>query len=446
MPDNCGDPVVEKKRIIIMGAAGRDFHNFNICFRDNPGFDVVAFTAAQIPNIDDRNYPPELAGSLYPNGVPIVPESELEILIKKHEVDEVVFSYSDVSYTMVMNRAAVVNSAGASFRLMGLAETWLESSLPVVAVCAVRTGSGKSQTTRYVAQILRDMGKKTVVVRHPMPYGSLVKQQVQRFASLRDLDVHKCTIEEREEYEPHIVRGITVFAGVDYEAILREAEAEADVILWEGGNNDFAFYKPDIYITILDPHRPGHETRYYPGEVNLRAADVLIVNKIDTAEPENVDAVIEAARKLNPGAALIKAESPLTVEDTTLITEKRVLVIEDGPTVTHGEMKYGAGIVAAQKFGASEIIDPRPYAVGTIDETFKKYPGTGALLPAMGYGNQQVKDLEESINRTPCDSVIIATPVDLRKITTINKPSTRVTYELKETGEVKLKDILSRLK
>lgn len=434
-----------KVKTIIMGAAGRDFHNFNVLFRDNPDYEIVAFTATQIPNIEGRNYPVELAGDLYPNGIPIVPESELSDLIRKHEVKEVVFSYSDVSYSYVMNISAVVNREGASFRLVGLEETWLESTVPVVSICAVRTGCGKSQTTRRVSAVLREMGKKVVVVRHPMPYGDLVKQQVQRFGSLEDLDKYECTIEEREEYEPHIVQGVTVFAGIDYEKILREAEKEADVILWDGGNNDFSFYKPDIYITILDPHRPGHETSFYPGEVNLRAADVLIINKVDTATPENVEAVAKVARELNPDAILIKAESPLTVEDSSLIKGKKVLVIEDGPTLTHGHMKFGAGIVAAKNFGASEIIDPRPYIVGTIKETFKKYPDVGTLLPAMGYGNQQIKDLEETINQTPCDTVIIATPIDLRKITSINKPSTRVTYELKEVEGGNLKDVLSKI-
>jgi predicted GTPase len=434
-----------KKNVIIMGAAGRDFHNFNVCFRDNPDYTVTAFTATQIPNIEGRRYPEVLAGKLYPNGIPIYPESELVNLIQKYAVNEVVFSYSDVPYVYVMNRSALVNRAGASFRLLGLKETWLQSSKPVVAVCAVRTGSGKSQTTRRVAAILREMGKTVVVVRHPMPYGDLVKQRVQRFARMEDMDVHKCTIEEREEYEPHIVKGVTVYAGVDYEAILREAEKEADIVLWDGGNNDFAFYKPDIYITVLDPHRVGHETTYYPGEVNLLAADVLVVNKVDTADPKNVEAVIATARRMNPKAIIIKAESPVTVEDPSAIKGKRVLVIEDGPTLTHGEMKFGAGIVAAQKFGAEKIVDPRPYVVGTIAETYKKYPGIGTLLPAMGYGDQQVKDLQETINRTDCDTVVIATPIDLRKIISINKPTTRVTYELREIGDVDLRSILSKL-
>ncbi len=433
------------KKTIIVGAAGRDFHNFNTNFRDNGDYEVVAFTATQIPDIEGRTYPPELAGSLYPNGIPIVRESELESLIKKHGVHEVVFSYSDVPYNYVMNLSSIVNTAGASFRLMGLSETWLKSSKPVVAICAVRTGCGKSQTTRRVAEILIKSGKKVVAVRHPMPYGDLVKQRVQRFATLEDLDLHDCTIEEREEYEPHIQSGVTVFAGVDYEAILREAEKEADVVLWDGGNNDFSFYKPDVYITVLDPHRAGHETTYYPSEVNLRAADVLIVNKIDSADKAGVEAVIKTAKEINPDATIIKANSKLTVEDPSLIKGKKVLVVEDGPTLTHGEMKYGAGVVAAQRFGAAEIVDPRPYVVGKIGETFKKYPNIGILLPAMGYGDQQVKDLEATINATPCDAVVIGTPIDLRRICNIEKPSTRVMYDLEEIGDTCLEDVLSKI-
>lgn len=433
------------KKVIIMGAAGRDFHNFNTNFRDNSDYEVVAFTATQIPNIEGRVYPSELAGSLYPNGIPIEDESELEALISRYGVNEVVFSYSDVPYSYVMNRSSIVNNAGASFRLMGLAETWVESTKPVVSICAIRTGCGKSQTTRRVAEILIERGKKVVAIRHPMPYGDLVKQRVQRFATLADLDLHECTIEEREEYEPHIKGGVIVFAGVDYEAILREAEKEADVILWDGGNNDFSFYKSDIYITVLDPHRPGHETSYYPGEVNLRAADVLIVNKVDSADPANVEKVIATAKRINPGATIIKAESLLTVEDPSLIKDKRVLVVEDGPTLTHGEMKYGAGVVAGQRNGAAEFVDPRPYVVGKIAETFQKYPDIGILLPAMGYGEQQVKDLEATINATPCDSVIIGTPIDLRRVCNIQKPSTRVMYDLKEIGEPTLVDVLSEI-
>lgn len=433
------------KKAIIVGAAGRDFHNFNTNFRDNKDYEVVAFTATQIPDIEGRVYPPELAGSLYPDGIPIVRESELESLIYKHGVHEVVFSYSDVPYNYVMNRSSIANNAGASFRLMGLSETWLKSSKPVVAICAVRTGCGKSQTTRRVAEILIKRGKKVVAVRHPMPYGDLVKQRVQRFATLEDLDLHDCTIEEREEYEPHIQSGVTVFAGVDYEAILREAEKEADVILWDGGNNDFSFYKPDVYITVLDPHRAGHETTYYPGEVNLRAADVLIVNKIDSADKADVEAVIKTAKEINPEATIIKANSKLTVEDPSLIKDKKVLVVEDGPTLTHGEMKYGAGVVAAQRIGAAEIVDPRPYVQGKIGETFKKYPNIGILLPAMGYGDQQIKDLEATINATPCDTVVIGTPIDLRRICNIEKPSTRVTYDLEEIGDTCLEDVLSKI-
>lgn len=433
------------KKAIIVGAAGRDFHNFNTNFRDNKDYEVIAFTATQIPDIEGRVYPPELAGSLYPNGIPIVKEAELESLIYKHGVHEVVFSYSDVPYNYVMTRSSIANNAGASFRLMGLSETWLKSSKPVVAICAVRTGCGKSQTTRRVAEILIKRGKKVVAVRHPMPYGDLVKQRVQRFATLEDLDLHDCTIEEREEYEPHIQSGVTVFAGVDYEAILREAEKEADVILWDGGNNDFSFYKPDVYITVLDPHRAGHETTYYPSEVNLRAADVLIVNKIDSADKADVEAVIKTAKEINPEATIIKANSKLTVEDPSLIKDKKVLVVEDGPTLTHGEMKFGAGVVAAQRIGAAEIVDPRPYVQGKIGETFKKYPNIGILLPAMGYGDQQVKDLEATINATPCDAVVIGTPIDLRRICNIEKPSTRVTYDLEEIGDTCLEDVLCKI-
>lgn len=433
------------KNVIIMGAAGRDFHNFNTNFRDNPDYKVVAFTATQIPDIEGRVYPPELAGSLYPNGIPIKAEEELEALIEKFAVNEVVFSYSDVPYSYVMHKSAVVNRAGASFRLMGLAETWIESTKPVVAICAIRTGCGKSQTTRRVAEVLIERGKKVVAIRHPMPYGDLVKQRVQRFATYEDLDLHECTIEEKEEYEPHIDRGVIVYAGVDYEAILREAEKEADVILWDGGNNDFTFYKPDVYITVLDPHRPGHELSYYPGEVNLRAADVLVVNKIDSAEKDKINQVVATAKRINPGATIIMAESPLTVEDPTLIKDKRVLVVEDGPTLTHGEMKYGAGVVAAQRNGAAAIVDPRPYLVGTIADTFKKYPHIGTLLPAMGYSGQQVRDLEDTINATPCDAVVIGTPIDLRRVCNIKRPSTRVTYDLKEVGDITLVDVLKDL-
>ena len=416
---------MSKLRVLIMGAAGRDFHNFNMVFRDNEAYEVVAFTATQIPNIEGRRYPPELAGALYPNGIPIYPESELPTLIRILGVDQVVFAYSDIQHQYVMSKAATVIAAGADFRLMGPKDTMVASNKPVVAVCAVRTGSGKSQTTRYVAGLLQEMGKKVVAIRHPMPYGDLVKQRVQRFASYSDLDLHETTIEEREEYEPHIDRGIVVYAGVDYEAILRQAEQEADVILWDGGNNDLPFYKPDLHIVVADPHRAGHELSYWPGSANFRMADVIIINKVDTADLQPISAVRDNAAAVNPGAVIVEAASPIFVEDADAIRGKRVLVIEDGPTLTHGEMKYGAGIVAAQRFGASEIIDPRPYTVGTITETFEKYPDIGTLLPAMGYGGEQIHDLEETIRRVPCDLVISATPIDLTRVITIDQPAQR---------------------
>ncbi len=431
-----------KKKVVIMGAAGRDFHNFNVFFRDNPEYEVVAFTATQIPNIEGRRYPPELAGKLYPDGIPILPEEELTSIIKEKKVDIVVFSYSDISHNHVMHKASEAMAAGADFWLLGPESTMLRSEKPVVAVCAVRTGCGKSQTTRKVSDVLRKMGKKVVVIRHPMPYGDLVKQKVQRFATFDDLDKYECTIEEREEYEPHLRRGNIVYAGVDYGAILREAEKEADVILWDGGNNDFPFYKPDLQITVVDPHRPGHELLYHPGETNLRLADVIVVNKVDTAERENVEKVKDTARCINPEAVVIEANSPIFVEDPSVIKGKKVLVVEDGPTLTHGEMAYGAGWVAAKKYGASEIIDPRPYAVGSIVDTYRKYPTTGNVLPAMGYGKQQIKELEETINRAPVDVVVIATPIDLGKLININKPHVRVTYELEEIGTPTLEDIL----
>ncbi|RKZ25951.1 GTPase [bacterium] len=431
-----------KKKVVIMGAAGRDFHNFNVFFRDNPEYEVVAFTATQIPNIEGRRYPPELAGKLYPDGIPILPEEELTSIIKEKKVDIVVFSYSDISHNHVMHKASEAMAAGADFWLLGPESTMLRSEKPVVAVCAVRTGCGKSQTTRKVSDVLRKMGKKVVVIRHPMPYGDLVKQKVQRFATFDDLDKYECTIEEREEYEPHLRRGNIVYAGVDYGAILREAEKEADVILWDGGNNDFPFYKPDLQITVVDPHRPGHELLYHPGETNLRLADVIVVNKVDTAERENVEKVKDTARRINPEAVVIEANSPIFVEDPSVIKGKKVLVVEDGPTLTHGEMAYGAGWVAAKKYGASEIIDPRPYAVGSIVDTYRKYPTTGNVLPAMGYGKQQIKELEETINRAPVDVVVIATPIDLGKLININKPHVRVTYELEEIGTPTLEDIL----
>ncbi len=431
-----------KDRVIIMGAAGRDFHNFNAYFRGNEAYEVVAFTATQIPNIEGRIYPPELAGLTYPDGIPIYPESKLTELIKSLDIDQVVFGYSDVSYDYVMHRASMVLAAGADFRLMGGKETMLKARAPVVSVCAVRTGSGKSQTSRRVSDILRKMGKKVVVIRHPMPYGDLREQICQRFASYDDLDRHKCTIEEREEYEPHIDRSMVVYAGVDYERILRKAEQEADVILWDGGNNDLPFYKPDLHIVVADPHRAGHELAYHPGEANLRLADVVVINKIDTADLEGVTTVRENVRATNPDAVIIEAASPIFVEDPAAIRGKRVLVVEDGPTLTHGEMAYGAGIVAARRFGAAEIVDPRPYAVGSIVEIFEKYPQTGPLLPAMGYGERQIEELEETINATPCDIVIVATPIDLRRVVEIRRPTQRVRYELQEIGQPTLEEVL----
>jgi predicted GTPase len=429
-------------RVLIMGAAGRDFHNFNVFFRNREPYEVVAFTATQIPNIEGRVYPPELAGPLYPRGIPIHPEEELTNLIVKEKIDQVVFSYSDVTHEYVMHKASQVLVAGADYRLMGANSTMLESSKPVIAVCAVRTGSGKSQTTRRVADILQGMGRKVVVVRHPMPYGDLVKQACQRFAEYEDLDRHNCTIEEREEFEPHIDRGVVVYAGVDYEIILREAEQEADVILWDGGNNDLPLFRPDLHLVVLDPHRAGHELRYHPGEANMRMANVAVINKIDTANLADIAAVRENVMDANPSAVIVEAASPITVEDPKAIRGKRVLVIEDGPTLTHGEMAYGAGVVAARRFCALEIIDPRPYAVRSILDTFEKYPTTGALLPAMGYGEQQVKDLEETIANTPADLVLIATPVDLRRVLSIRQPCQRVGYELQEIGRPTLTEIL----
>ena len=435
-----------RKNVLIMGAAGRDFHNFNVFYRNNPDYNVVAFTATQIPNIEGRIYPKQLAGKLYPNGIKIYEESKLEELIKKLKVDEVVFSYSDVPFEYVMTKASIVNAAGVSFRLLGAAETQVKSTKPVVAVLAVRTGCGKSQTSRKIVEVLTKAGKKVVAIRHPMPYGDLVKQKVQRFATYADLKKHNCTIEEIEEYEPHIARGGVIYAGVDYEAILREAEKEADVILWDGGNNDFSFYKADVTFTVVDPHRPGHELKYYPGNTSLRMADCAIINKIDSANAENIDIVRENIHKVNPKATIIEAASPVTVEKPELIRGKRVLVVEDGPTLTHGEMQYGAGTVAAQKLGAKEIVDPRPYTVKSITETFKKYPNIGTLLPAMGYGKQQMKDLETTINRTKCDVVVIGTPIDLSRYIKINKPHTRVKYDLQEIGSITVETILREKK
>jgi len=433
-----------KTRVLIMGAAGRDFHNFNVYFRDNPTYEVVAFTATQIPNIEGRTYPAELAGQFYPNGIRIYPESELEALIRGFDVQQVIFAYSDVQHEYVMHKASQVLAIGADFRLMGAKETMLQSTVPIISVCAVRTGSGKSQTTRRVSDILRQMGKKLVVVRHPMPYGDLVKQACQRFASYADLDKHECTIEEREEYEPHLDRGSVVYAGVDYERILRQAEQEAEVILWDGGNNDLPFFKPDLHIVVTDPHRAGHELRYHPGEANLRMADVVIINKIDTSEPTKMEIVRDNITATNPRAVVVDAASPIFVDDPMAIRGRRVLVVEDGPTLTHGEMAYGAGLVAARRFCAAEVVDPRPYAVGSIAETFRKYPNTGPILPAMGYGAKQTQELGETINATPCDLVIIATPIDLRRVVRINRPSQRVRYELQEIGTPTLQDVIGK--
>jgi predicted GTPase len=425
-----------------MGAAGRDFHNFNVLFRKDSSVEVVAFTATQIPNIADRRYPPELAGPLYPNGIPIYEEKELASLIQEHQIHQVIFSYSDVSHEYVMHKGCEALSAGADYRLISPTSTMLVSKKPVVSICAVRTGSGKSQTTRKVTEILKNSGKKVCVVRHPMPYGDLVAQRVQRFATLNDLDKYDCTIEEREEYEPHITNGIVVFAGVDYQAILEEAEKEVDIVVWDGGNNDTPFFKSDLEIVVADPHRPGHELRYYPGEINFRRANVIVINKIDTSSFENVNIVRANIRKINPRAIVVDAASPIFVENPESIFNKKVLVIEDGPTLTHGEMKYGAGIMAASKFAAKEIVDPRPFAVGSIAETFRIYPDIGTLLPAMGYGAKQLKDLENTINRADCDVVIIATPVDLRRLVNFNKPAVRVTYELQAIGTPTLEDVL----
>lgn len=429
-------------RTLIMGAAGRDFHNFNVFFRNNPDYEVVAFTATQIPNIEGRRYPAALAGARYPEGIPIYPESDLTHLIAEFAIEQVVFAYSDVPHQYVMHKASLVLAAGADFRLMGLKTTQLRSSKPVVAVCAVRTGSGKSQTSRRVAGILRNMGFKVAAIRHPMPYGDLTRQMVQRFASYKDLEEQKCTIEEREEYEPHLANGVIVYAGVDYEQILHRAEQEVDIILWDGGNNDLPFFIPDLHIVVADPHRPGHENTYHPGEANARAAHVFVINKVDTALPENVIVVRENLHALNPNAIIIEAASPLFVDDPDAIRGRRVLVVEDGPTLTHGEMAYGAGWVAARRFGAAEIVDPRPFAVGSIRETYAKYPTTGPVLPAMGYGDHMIGELEQTINNADADLVLIGTPIDLARLIRMNKPSQRVRYELQEIGQPTLEAIL----
>jgi len=432
-----------RTRVLIMGAAGRDFHNFNTVYRRDKRYEVVAFTATQIPNIAGRKYPALLAGKLYPRGIPIYPEAELTRLIEKLKVDEVVFSYSDVSFNYVMGKASLAMAHGADFKVLGARKTMIASKKPVIAVVAVRTGSGKSQTSRKVCGYLRGLGLRVVAVRHPMPYGDLVKQKVQRYGSIEDLVKFKCTVEEMEEYEPHIVEGTIIYAGVDYEAILRQAEKEADVIVWDGGNNDMSFYKPDLTITVVDPHRPGHELTYYPGETNVRLADVIVVNKVDSATQENIRTVLKNIQSVNPKAVVIQAASPIAVDNPDLIRGKRVLVVEDGPTLTHGEMKYGAGTIAARTFGAREVIDPRPYAVKSIAETFAKYPDTGVLLPAMGYGDGQMKDLEATINQVPCDTVIIGTPIDLRRVINITTPSVRVKYSLAETTTPDLAEVLN---
>jgi predicted GTPase len=434
-----------RKRVIIMGAAGRDFHNFNTYFRDNEDYEVVAFTATQIPDIEGRTYPFELSGRLYPAGIPIHSEDELPDLIDEKDIDIVIFSYSDVSNQYVMERSAVVNASGADFMLLGPASTMVESIKPLISITAVRTGSGKSQTTRRVCRILKDRGKKVAVIRHPMPYGDLVKQAVQRFETYDDLDAHDCTIEEREEYEPHIDNGTIVYAGVDYEKILRQAESEADVIVWDGGNNDFSFYKADLSIVVADPHRAGHELLYYPSSVNLRLADVVVINKVDTASLDDIQFVRENVVDHNPHATIIEAASPIQVDDPSVIRDKRVLVIEDGPTLTHGGMEYGAGVIAARRFGAEQLVDPRPYTVDSIAETYRRYPKIGKLLPAMGYGAEQIRDLQETVDRAECDAVVIGTPIDLSRLLTFNVPTTRVRYELQEIGLPNLERVIDRM-
>jgi predicted GTPase len=439
------EDVVAQRNVIIIGAAGRDFHNFNTRYRTDDSSRVVAFTATQIPDIEGRRYPAELAGPLYPDGIPIYAQEDLPRLIEELDADECVFSYSDVSYSHVMGVGAIVQAAGASFTMLGPAETQLPGTKPIVSVCAVRTGAGKSQTSRRVIEVLMERGLKVVAVRHPMPYGNLVAQKVQRFANLADLETHNCTIEEMEEYEPHIVRGNVIYAGVDYEAILRAAENDpdgCDVIVWDGGNNDFSFFKPDLQITVVDPHRPGHELRYFPGEVNLRLADVVVINKVRTADPEGVETVRSNIAAVNPDAVVVEAASTVRIENPDIVQGKRVLVVEDGPTLTHGEMKIGAGVIAARQHGAAELVDPRPFLVGRLQETFEIYPDIGSILPAMGYGEEQLRDLEATINGTDCDAVIVGTPIDLTRIIDIRKPNTRVFYDLEETGKPDLADLL----
>jgi predicted GTPase len=427
-----------------MGAAGRDFHNFNTYYRDNDQYDVVAFTANQIPNIDGRKYPAELAGRLYPNGIEIFPESELGNLIKKLDVDEVVFAYSDVPYEYVMHQSALVNAMGADFKLIGTGKTQVKSTKPLIAVTAIRTGAGKSQTSRRVTEVLQQLGYKVVAIRHPMPYGDLVKQKVQRFATYEDLDLHKCTIEEREEYEPHIDNGVIIYSGVDYEAILREAEKEADVIVWDGGNNDFAFYATDLLIVVTDPHRAGHELRYYPAEVNMRMADVFVINKVDTAEPQAIKTVRESIKKTNPDAIIVEASSPIFVEDPDAIKGKRVLAIDEGPTITHGDLPYDYGYVAAERYGAAEVVDPRPFAVGDLKTTFENFPHLGNVLPSMGYGEKMVRDLEQTIANSDVDVVVSGTPIDMRRVMTIDKPIVKADYKLQEIGYPTLFDVIEK--
>lgn len=432
------------RRVIIMGAAGRDFHNFNVYFRNNPDFRVICFTATQIPNIAGRLYPKELAGKGYPRGIPIEPEKKIARLIAKHKVDVIVFAYSDISHTYVMHRASEAMAAGADFWLLGPKSSMIASKRKVVSICAARTGSGKSQTTRRVCEILHEHGLKTSVIRHPMPYGDLKEQIVQKFSTLEDLDTHKCTIEEREEYEPHILRGNTVFAGVDYGLILKQAEKISDIIIWDGGNNDLSFYESDLHIVVVDPFRAGDETTYHPGETNVRMADVVLINKVDTAPRSSIDLLKENIRKLNGNAVILEAASPTSVDKPELVKNKAVVVIEDGPTLTHGGMSFGAGIVAAKKYRAGKIVNPKPYAVGSIKEAYVKYPQIGDLIPALGYGKKQIKELEESINNTPADSIVMATPVDLRKFTKLNKPAAKIDYELEERSGPSLTNILKK--
>ena len=445
MSKAAGNGQNERIRVIIVGAAGRDFHDFNVFWRNDPRYEVVAFTAAQIPDIDGRVYPPELCGPRYPQGIPIEPEEKLSELIVHHHVEQVAMAYSDLPYAEVMHKASIVNAAGADFRILCHRHTMIASTKPVIAVCAVRTGCGKSQTSRAITRILKQMGKRVAAIRHPMPYGDLTKQVCHRFAVLDDLDLHNCTIEEREEYEPHIRAGNVIFAGVDYERILREAEKEADVILWDGGNNDISFYRPNLYVVVADPHRPGHELTYYPGETNVRLGNVVVINKVQTAKQKDVETVEANVRAINPGARIILANSPVTADHPEMITGKRVLVVEDGPTLTHGEMTFGAGHVAAKKHGASEIVDPRPFAVGSIKKTFEKYKHVTEVLPAMGYGKKQISELEKTINAADCDMVLVGTPIDLGRILKINKPSVRITYELDDSATEALREEVQRV-